>query len=430
MVTLNLEVPEADIQAKVQAQQEARQYSEALAQRDYALYGGGGVFASLDGDSDAQVLFVDDSYILNRNTLERAPTVAACANTISNLFRSLKLELRPERKSPSKLEQLFNDYPNEVQSAGAFWAELATELVYNGEAIIRVQWGTDGPDRIYVWPADEVTVDYVDQNYLIEAQAPLRYQFHTDSFLFDPDRPQVMHLRLHSDPDHPIRGRSPFWGMTSEVLANIYASQYRREFMRQGGSPRLSLSYKPVLGMPQIDPKQVKEQTQAFTRAVKTSNSYRTTPGIPAEVQDLGPKERQFMELSRYSDERLTSAIGLPLLAINNLERSTYSNARQQIAIMVRDAIGPLINELEACITRDLLIPMRQKRYRAMIDTETLIKDEAAILNKLVLDRYKANVITREEAREQLGYEPELPPTEEEIPEPEPEPEVTDETVQ
>ena len=117
---------------------------------------------------------------------------------------------------------------------------------------------------------------------------------------------------------------------------------------------------------------------------------------------------------ARLIDEKLSAAYGVPIIYLNNLERATYANARQMLAILVKDALRPLLTELQQCIQRDLLMPMGgvHAKFKAVLDPEVLLRDEARVFNEIILARYDRRVITQAEAREALGYDPEAGPEE------------------
>ena len=100
---------------------------------------------------------------------------------------------------------------------------------------------------------------------------------------------------------------------------------------------------------------------------------------------------------ARLIDEKLSAAYGVPIIYLNNLERATYANARQMLAILVKDALRPLLTELQQCIQRDLLMPMGgvHAKFKAVLDPEVLLRDEARVYNEIVIARYAAGLSRR-----------------------------------
>ena len=384
------------------------------------LSGGGGVFYGI-GEGNAGQLFTSDySTLSGRPWLEKSPAINACASIISRLFQSVPLQLqRPsgEVVKEHPVLDLFNRAPNEYQTPGVVIEALAKELVYCGEAILRVDRDGTVPRRLYILPAEAVTLnDGVSSAYSGGYQGPPTYNYAAESFVLNPSLPQVMHLRRNVDPYYPLRGRPAVCGMDAEIFASIYASLYHREVFRQGGPPRLALETEERTG--DVTEKETIAALASFTQTVKSSQSWTRTPALPSgwKVKDLGATGRDMMltMAARLIDEKLSAAYGVPIIYLNNLERATYANARQMLAILVKDALRPLLTEMQQCIQRDLLMPMGgvNAKFKAILDPEVLLRDEARVFNEIILARYDKRVITQAEAREAFGYDPKSGPEE------------------
>ena len=379
-----------------------------------ALGGGGGVFYRIDEGHEGELVF-DDYWLLGRSTLESAGAVCVAADVIARAFQRITMRLvqedgteyEPRTKHP--VLELINNGANEFQTGAEYRSNLARELVFCGEAISRVHRDVNRPRRLYLWDSEATYIDQ-DQQYDLEAIKSLFYQWGTRTVPFDPEMPGIMHIRLNAHPLYPLRGRPNVHGMQTEVLTNIYASKYRSEVYRQGGPPRNALA--PEKDSAEASPEQATEIASTFTRGVKGPSSYRTTPVIPAgwKVEDLGPEGTDPLMLngSRHSDERILAAYGIPVQFINNLERSTFSNARTEDRKLIRDAVAPWLEVIARCIERDLLRPMGgvNAKLRVEWNTDAVLEAEPVIWNKIILDRFKAGAIRQDEARDELGYDP------------------------
>lgn len=412
----------------------ARTFTQAqprkrASQQPIVIDGGSGRGLRIDTDGAGQI-FDLDYYYLSRWILEHCPTIAVCSAIIQRLFQSLRLELqrstgRAVKRHP--LLDLFNTRPNEVHSPTEFWGQMAEELVFGGECIVRVYWGgvpeaglPAAPRRMVIWPYDEVrefSPTAWDGSLAMAGMST--YQYEGATVTVDPDnpRPEIMHVRMSVNTHRPLRSLSPWRGLESEILASTNASRYRAEYFRQGGSPRLVATIDPMdesKGEPP-SPDDIKASLEAFFRAAKAGPSTwgGAARALPEGVKplDLGTKSTTDPVLTaalRGVDEKIAAVAGIPVIALNNLERATYSNARQQMALLVRDAVRPRLSALISAIKRDLLMPMagRNATLMPVIDTDTLVQDEAVVYNKIVLERLKHGVIDENEAREAFDMEP------------------------
>ena len=393
--------------------------------------GGGELGYGISGGIEQQFVRIGGSYDrIYRNVLEASPTIGVITTVVSRMFRSLRLELRPDRGEGDPLDNhplldIFNRTPNEFCTASEFWQRVAEELVHGGECIIRVHRMGRQVKRLIIWPYDEVDVTPLAPDYYQpdgetdQTVEPIHYRFRGEEVPYKVgDVPNILHVRMSTDRYRVLRADDPWRGLQSDILTSIYASAYRSEYFRQGGSPRIVAVQKPIEGLEQESEKSTADLTTAMTgfwRTVKAGFNWGdgTARVMPEglEPSDLGPKSTEdpmMTKAAKAVDERIAAAAGLPLLFLNNMDRSTYNNSRQQQAVIVRDAIQPRLNAFTAAIERDLLIPMggADANLGAYVDTDKLIEDEAVVWNKIVLDRYDKRIIDLTEARADLGLGP------------------------
>lgn len=380
--------------------------------------GGGGYGYGIDLAHSGQLINIEQHYI-SRWLLEESPTVAVCAEVVRRLFRPLRVELRrpdgrPVERHP--LLPLLNSRPNPIQSASEFMGQIAEELVYGGECVIRVYRSRGGmPTMLQVWPYHQVnTVMDGDRVRYTWTKTSAR-----DEVLNDPRSPEICHVRMTFDHHRVCRSVSPWRGMASEVRASTWASQYRAEYFRQGGSPRLVAVIprdKEIGNRGPVDLEKMREKLLAFWRAVKAGVSTwlgGETRAMPEGVMphDLGPQNTADPVLTgpaRAIDEKIAAVVGLPVIMLGNMERATYSNARQQMTVVVRDAIRPRLDAFLSAVTRDLLVPAGgvSATLEPVVDTDELVRDEASVFNKIQLSRVNSGVITPNEARDAFGLPP------------------------
>ena len=404
----------------------------AARKRQYPILiegGGGGVGYRIDDLSGS--LHILDDHDLSRYVVEKSPTIAAITAVVARLFRVLRLDLARgtgQEVVSHPLLDLLNARPNEIDTASGLWADIAEELVHGGEAILRVQWDGRTPRRVYLWPYNQVSVE----PYAVGADLRWVYRYTpvyragglVEQVVVKPladEPPGICHVRMNNSRSRPMRAESPWRGLESEVVASIHAAAYRAEYFRQGGSPRLVAQMAPPPDNPNIEVnidsmRSALDRVYAALKAGPSTWMGGAARSIPegAEMKDFGPQHAADPVLTmpaRAIDEKLAAAAGLPVIVLGNMERSTYANARTQMATVVRDAIQPRVDALLSALSRDILIPMggRHARLVPSVDTDRLVKDEARVFNDLILARHKSGVITVAEAREAFGYEPAMP---------------------
>ena len=392
--------------------------------------GAGEIGYGISGGIEGQFVRIGGSYDrIYRRVLEASPTIGVITTVVSRMFRSLRLDLKADHGKGDSLDMhplldLFNRQPNEFCTASEFWQQVAEELVHGGECVIRLHREGKRVKRLIVWPYDEVDVTPLSPTYYQPAAEDaqpeaITYHFRGEQVPYMAGMtPNILHVRMSTDRYRVLRADDPWRGLQSDILGSIYASAYRAEYFRQGGSPRIVAVHKSNEYLGHGDDKSVsdvKESLLSFFRAAKAPLNWadgvaRTLP-TDYDVKDIGPpssEDPMMTKAAKAVDERIAAAAGLPLLFMNNMDRSTYNNSRQQQAVIVRDAIQPRLNAFTAAIERDILIPMggADATLAAYVDTDKLIEDEAVVWNKIVMDRYNAGIIDLAEAREQIGLGP------------------------
>ena len=133
------------------------------------------------------------------------------ASVIGRFFKAIPLKLVTEDGDEHKgrgihpVLRLFNERPNEFQSATSFREMLAQEMVYTGEAVLRVHREGTTPHRIFCWPSNHVTLNQ-DTDWGSQLDQAIVYHYVSQSFALDPELPQVCHARLNVDPQYPLQG--------------------------------------------------------------------------------------------------------------------------------------------------------------------------------------------------------------------------------
>lgn len=379
---------------------------------------GAGVVYGLDSEH-AGKLIIRDTIDLDRPLLEASPAVNIASRVISRLIGMIDMKLTDAAgndyngRGTHPVLRLWNEAPNEFQTAREFRGLVGQEIVYTGELIARIDRDGLAPRRLYLWDASRTFVEFLSADEINpEDLRAVKYQYGTQSFALNPDLPQAIHVRQNPHPQRILRGRPAVFGMRHELLANIYATLYRNEVFRQGGPPRLALEADDEMTARESLEDDAIAVASRFTQTVKTPQSYRQTPFLPAKVKvaDLGPKGTDPLMISgaRHTDEKILAAYGVPVNFANNLERATYSNVRSEDRKVVRDAVAPILELIGAAFERDLLRPMGGVSAKLKVgwDLDKALEAEAVIWNKVVLDRKAAGVISLAEAREELGYDP------------------------
>ena len=359
-----------------------------------------------------------------------SPAIANVVKVYARLLRGAPLTLvKPDgevlrwppkdgRQASSKAYQilrLWEEEPNEIHSPAQIRGMMAEEWIYEGDVIIpQHRHANDVVRRMFVLPTTAVSVHTPQDAFGSFIGKNIEYSYFGQRKIYNPKKPQFMHLRNNIDAYWPLRGRPSFYDMPNEVAANAIASIYRKEVFRQGGPVRMTLEADPESDVAQSGQiQQIQRIADRVAQNLKRMQSWMddiaaVPPGF--KIGEYGPKsaDEMYVNASRMTDEKLSAVHGVPLMYQGNMEKSNYTNSRQQVAILVKDSGAAFFSEIEQWIEKAQLRPLggEEARMRAKFDTDHLMRFDVAIWNKLVLDRLSAGLISPNEARLHLDYMP------------------------
>ena len=360
-----------------------------------------------------------------------SPAIANVVKVYARLLRGAPLTLvkpggevlrwppKDGRAATSKAYQilkLWENRPNEIHTPAQIRGMMAEEWVYEGDVIVpQHRYSNDVVRRMFVMPTTAVSVHTPQDTFGSYIGKNIEYSYFGQTKTYNPNKPQFMHLRNNIDSYWPLRGRPSYHNMPNEVAANAIASIYRKEVFRQGGPVRMTLETDPDSDISQSgNQAQIQRIADKVAQNLKRMQSWMddiaaVPPGF--KIGEYGPKsaDEMYTNASRMTDEKLSAVHGVPLMYQGNMEKSNYTNSRQQVAILVKEAGTSLFAEIEQLIERVQLEPLggEEARMRAKFDLDHLMRAEIAIWNKIVLDRVAAGVISVNQAREHFDYIPE-----------------------
>lgn len=212
------------------------------------------------------------------------------------------------------------------------------------------------------------------------------------------------------DPLNDLGALSPLGVALNEINAEINAAKYVAAFFANDARPAGMLTSDAQLQDSTI--KRVMGWWQRLFGGV--SNRWRTGIagyGLKWQTITFPPEQLALQEL-RAEDRRAIAAVfGVPPALAGAWEAANYATAREQKASFYEDTIVPQINYY-AEVLNMCLLPM----YPDLADTGArlewdiegieALQENVDAKNKRIVALFDANLITRDEARAELGLEP------------------------
>jgi HK97 family phage portal protein len=337
----------------------------------------------------------------------RVSAAYACIGLLSKTVATLPL--RMYRKDPATgkrfeapnhpLNDLLEYQPNSWQSAWDFKAMMMMHLALRGNAYAEVIAGPRGfadslepihPDRVVVDRLRDGTIRYT-------VSDPIRG---TRVLLQD----EVLHLRSHMAPGGLV-GISPITYARETIGLALAAEEHGARMFSNGARPSGVVTVEKTMSDAAFE--RFKSQWNAnFSGLGNVSKTPILEQGAKFESISLNAEEAQFLQTREFQIEEIARWFDVPLVLLHHMTKaSSWGTGVEAIMLaFVRNNLMPWLGCWTGAIRRDLILA--PQIYEAAFDVEPLIagdsKAQAEFYSRLVLN----GVLTRNEARSALGYNP------------------------
>lgn len=212
----------------------------------------------------------------------------------------------------------------------------------------------------------------------------------------------VLHILMHSS--NGVEGRSILSFATNTIKLSGNAEKAASEYFGSGMT---------VQGILSTDaPRLTKDQRQSIRSAWSESQVGNGSGlavlegGMKFSPVSSNSKDAQLIETRIFNVQEVARWFNLHPVLLGDLSKTSYNSVEQAQLQFVVNTLAPYVEMLEQEINRKLIMPDDQSNYYIDIIEEDIIKTDkqaqANYLNTLV----QSGIITRNEARYQLGYTP------------------------
>ncbi|HET9335122.1 MAG TPA: phage portal protein [Sphingomicrobium sp.] len=291
--------------------------------------------------------------------------------------------------------------------AGGLLERAAANLLLHGNAYVRLAVdGHDRPAEMHVMRPERVSVvsgaDGWPSAYLYRGGGQVVRIAKEDAL----GRRQVAHLKA-LDPADDHYGLGCLDAAVGAASVHNRASRWNKALLDNAARPSGALVYEPgdgsSLGAEQFDRLQ-KELGEQFSGSANAGRPLLLDGGLKWQALGLSPADMDFVAVKEGAARDIALAFGVPPVLVGLPGDATYANAREAGRALYRQTILPMaeamLRELGAMLG-DWLGPLR---IRVDVDGISELAEDRALLWRQV---NAAEFLTRDEKREQLGFEPE-----------------------
>lgn len=308
------------------------------------------------------------------------------------------------------LVRLLNN-PNPFMSRGQVWGTVVMDRSLAGNAYLLKSRYQDGPFKgkvaeLWRLRPDRVKVIPSAANYI----EGFEYNVGTDKVVFP--REDVLHFKTR-DPLNDYYGMPPLMPLTQTVDIEDYMRRFLRTFFERGGAagPGSILAVKGR--MPQEAKDEIRErfrarfgQTPGELLVLDNAESTYTQMGLNRGLRDALPRE-----ISNANGALIASVFGIPGsllgLPIAYDTGNSYANKRQDWQVFWDLTMTPMLSDFDDVLNLSL-VPEFGAIDEVCFDLANIraLQEDVDLIQKRHRDNWLSGMEFWEEARENIGYDP------------------------
>lgn len=282
----------------------------------------------------------------------------------------------------AKVQTLLNTEPNLFQDINTFKRNLITDYLLDGNIFVYF----DGA-HLYHLPADNVTI-HADKKTYIE-----KYTFNDVDYAPD----EIIHIKENSFHDI-YRGVSRLKPAvrTMELMANMRS--FQDNFFKNGAVPGL------VLKSPNTLSEKIKERMlQSWSIRYRPDSGGRRPlildGGIEVDkISNVNFRELDFTNAITENEKIILKAIGVPPIL---LDSGNNANIRPNMRLYYLETVLPIVRKMNFAFSRYFGFAIRED-VTGIPALQPELRDQSQYYQSLV----NAGILSPNEARSQLGYDP------------------------
>jgi HK97 family phage portal protein len=324
------------------------------------------------------------SEVVTPRTALKNPTIYSAVNVRGNTIASVPCNVIQEGKDNKKILTDHHAYyllahePNSYMTAANFWKTimLHIDIWGNGYAFIQRD-SRQNPVGLHIWEPWEVTTTFED--------GEVYYTYNGDTI---PSR-NMLHYRFYSWDG--VCGRSPVMENANTIGMALKLDRYSAILMG-------------------IQPPGILSTDKSLTPEQKSQNknAWQAAGAGQVRVLDGGFKYQQLMSTADESAfaiskrQNKTDLLGIwqmPPQFVQDLERSTFSNAEQMDLVYTKHTVTPICRNLELENNMKLFFEKEKANTYTKFNLNGLLRGDIASRQAFYQSMVNTGVMTRNEAR-------------------------------
>ena len=342
--------------------------------------------------------------------------VYRCVNEIANSASRVEINLFRGDQEIDKhplLDLLYNPSPM-VSNVEYFQAVYAYLLISGNSYMLSVGGDRTPPTELYNLRPDRIKINASSRStpnsydYVIGGQT-------VESYLVDQStgNSKVKHIKMFNPLDD-FYGMSPIQSASIDIDQHNLANKHNVNLLQNGARPSGAVVFKPkdetgaAMQLSEVQRSQlVNDINQRFGGTGNAGKPMLLEGDFDWKEMGLSPKDMDFTQLKHMSAKDIALVYGVPSQLIGIPDSQTYSNFAEAKLALYNETIIPLLDKVQADMN-EWLTPMfgEDLELRYNVDSIPAMAEQRRRVFESVTQGVQNGILTRNEAREQLGYEP------------------------
>ena len=343
--------------------------------------------------------------------------VYRCVNEIANNASRVKINLfrgDQEVDNHPLLDLLYKPSPT-MSQVEYFQSVYSYLLIAGNNYMLSVGGDNTPPTELYNLRPDRIKIRTgtrampVAYDYMLKGQVVESYDVDQAT-----GSSKVKHIKLFNPLDD-YYGMSPIQASSVDIDQHNLANKHNVNLLQNGARPSGAVIFNPkdeTGGHVQLSDVQrnqlMNDVNQRFSGTGNAGKPMLLEGDFDWKEMGLSPKDMDFIQLKNMSAKDIALVYGVPSQLIGIPDSQTYSNFAEAKLALYNETIIPLLDRIQGDMN-EWLVPMFNEQgleLRYDIDSIPAMAEQRKRVFESVSAGVKDGILTRNEAREQLGYEP------------------------
>ena len=342
--------------------------------------------------------------------------VNRCINEIATNASRVKINLfRGEAEVDSHPILDLLGSPSPTQSQVEFFQAVYSYLLISGNSyMLSVGPDNTAPIELYTLRPDRIKIKQGNRSmplaydYIISGQVQESYPINQKT-----GDAQVKHVKLFNPLDD-YYGMSPIQASSVDIDQHNLANKHNVNLLQNGARPSGAVIFKPkdeTGGNIRLEDTQrsqlINDINQRFSGTGNAGKPMLLEGDFDWKEMGLSPKDMDFISLKNMSAKDIALVYGVPSQLIGIPDSQTYSNFAEAKLALYNETIIPLLDRIQADLNEWLIPKFNDEALELRYDIDSIpaMAEQRRRVFESVTTGVQNGILTRNEAREQLGYE-------------------------